>query len=219
MPQDNNFETRYYPLTELRFSEAGEEPRIAGTAAVYEQESEDLGFIEIIERGFFRDVLNLDVRGLFNHDPNLIFGRSKSGTLRLIDGDEGLGFEADPPQSRLVDDYVLTPMRRGDVDQCSFSFRVNANGDRWEKREDGTIVRRLLPGGCQELRDVSVVTFPAYPQTNAEVRAKFAELSDQQPGETDEIPGAGQESEDDGGSSTQARLDIQRRRLELAELE
>ncbi len=179
MPEQSNYERRFFPLTELRFSEAGEEPRIAGTAAVYEQESEDLGFIEIIERGFFRDVLDDDVRGLFNHDPNLIFGRSKSGTLRLIDSDGGLGFEADPPQSRLVEDYVLTPMRRGDVDQCSFSFRVNVNGDRWEKREDGTIVRRLLPGGCQELRDVSVVTFPAYPQTSAEVRAKFAELSDQ----------------------------------------
>jgi phage head maturation protease len=40
-------------------------------------------FYEIIERGAFDDVLNDDVRCLFNHDANLILARSKKAATAL----------------------------------------------------------------------------------------------------------------------------------------
>ena len=58
-------------------------------------------------------------------------------------------------------------VKRGDVDQCSFGFRVVREDT--ENRDDGTvkwIVREA------ELLEVSVVTFPAYEDTSVQARKK-----------------------------------------------
>jgi HK97 family phage prohead protease len=60
----------------------------------------DLGFFrEKIKAGAFDDALanKDDVRCLKNHDPNLILGRTKSGTLRLESNSVGLRFNVDIP--------------------------------------------------------------------------------------------------------------------------
>ncbi|WP_199485929.1 HK97 family phage prohead protease, partial [Morganella morganii] len=73
----NERETRSY-VGEVRAA-PGEEDKpthIIGLASVFNSLSEPMwGFREIIKPGAFDDVLNDDVRALFNHDRNYILGR------------------------------------------------------------------------------------------------------------------------------------------------
>ncbi|CAM8525464.1 HK97 family phage prohead protease [Enterobacter kobei] len=87
-------ETRCYS-GEVRAEQQGEQPmRIIGYGSVFNSRSEPLwGFREIIKPGAFDDVLGDDIRGLFNHDPNFILGRSTSGTLNVSVDDKGLRYD------------------------------------------------------------------------------------------------------------------------------
>ena len=61
-------------------------------------------------------------------------------------------------------------VRRGDVDQMSFMFRVPPEGASWYYDANNQLIRRLKRVDLEN-GDVSIVTYPAYPQTSAEVRA------------------------------------------------
>lgn len=139
---------------------------LTGHPAVFHSLSEDLfGFRERILPGAFgKTIREGDVRGLFNHDPNIVLGRTRSGTLRLREDDIGLHMEDDIPDTGLVRDMVISPMKRGDVTGGSFSFE--AVKDRMVT-EDGIPTRELI-----EVRafDVGPVTFPAYPATDVQAR-------------------------------------------------
>lgn len=164
---------------EIRAAAEGEPPRIDGTAAVYNKLSEDLGgFREIIEPGFFDDVLKDDVRALFNHNDDQVLGRTRAGTLLLEDTERGLDVHITPPDTQIGRD-TLTLIRRRDITQMSFAFTVkHPGGDEWIREKDGTIKRVLKRGGAARLYDVSPVTYPAYPQTSVNVRSKIAELTE-----------------------------------------
>jgi HK97 family phage prohead protease len=159
-------ERRAFRVAELR---ADPESRsLAGYAAVFDSLSEDLGgFREIIKPGAFAKSIadGADVRALWNHDPNHVLGRTKSGTLRLAEDEHGLRIEIDPPPAQWADD-LLQSVRRGDVDQMSFAFQVPAGGETWTKDDIGKIreLREVV------LRDVSPVTYPAYAATAVVVR-------------------------------------------------
>jgi HK97 family phage prohead protease len=171
-------ETRQVPV-QLATGADGQEGKLVGTAAVYNKNSGDLGgFTEHIEPGFFSEVLDQDVRALWNHNLDKVLGRTKNKTLQLQDGPEGLDIEIDPPNTTWGND-ARTSIARGDVDQMSFTFRVRQGGDKWELRSDGTVHRTLLPGGCDILLDVSPVTIPAYPQTSINARAALDEIISQ----------------------------------------
>lgn len=164
-------ERRAYCLQELRADvEPGQAPMIRGYAAVFDQLSEELGgFREKIQRGAFAaNLAGADVRALFNHDPNLVLGRTKSGTLRLQEDIHGLRIEIDPPDTQAARD-LMTSMQRGDIDQMSFGFQVIR--DHWETDPEGKVTRTLLD---VRLFDVSPVTYPAYPQTQVGVRSALA---------------------------------------------
>jgi HK97 family phage prohead protease len=134
---------------------------VVGYAAVYGAESEDLGgFRERIAPGAFTDVLSSDVRCLLNHDPNVVLGRTRSGTLRLSDDERGLRFEVDLPESR---SDVAEAVRRGDLDGASFRFR--ADRDSWAG--DVRTVEHVA-----ELRDVTLATYAAYPAASVELRTR-----------------------------------------------
>lgn len=143
-----------------------DKPKIEGYAAIFEQFSEELwGFREKIRKGAFTNVIRDDVRALFNHDANFVLGRNRAGTLKLEEDDKGLRIEIDPPNTQAARD-LLESIRRGDVNQMSFMFTTKT--DEWKKEDDGTITRTLVE--LERLLDVSVVTFPAYPQTSASAR-------------------------------------------------
>jgi len=169
-------ERRTFPFGDLEVRAAGNgPPRLVGYAAVFDRPSEELGgFTEIIRRGAFTKTLQeADVRALWNHDPNYVLGRTKSGTLSLAEDDHGLRIEIIPPDTTWARD-LMESIRRGDVDQMSFGFRTIR--DRWQTDEQGKVVRELLEVA---LYDVSPVTFPAYPQTEVQVRSAIAELEAQ----------------------------------------
>lgn len=209
-----DMERRTFQLSEVRVvdGEGDAPPRIEGYAAVFGEMSEDLGgFREIIEPGFFDAVLGDDVRALWNHNPEFVLGRTKSDTLTLEADENGLKFAVIPPETNWASDALVT-MRRGDVDKASFAFDVREKGDTWEEGGDGIFLRTLLSGGCEKLYDVSPVTFPAYQQTSAQVRAHLADLR------SDELPVDGQPGEPPE-IDPQARADDRRRRLRLAKAE
>jgi hypothetical protein len=140
--------------------------KIKGYAAVFNQESLDLGgFTEVVKPGAFARAIRTgqDVACLFNHDPSMILGRTSSSTLKLTEDSTGLDFECALPETPLAQ-MVRTAIERGDVHQCSFGFI--SQKDNWVQRSGGTL-RELLD---VDLLDVSPVTYPAYPQTSVSAR-------------------------------------------------
>ncbi len=138
--------------------------RMAGYAAVFNEASVPLPFIEKIAPGAFRKTLSEtpDVRLLINHE-GLPMARTKNGTMRLYEDNKGLYFEAELANTQEARD-LYTLVERGDVDQMSFAFRVIRQN--WSKdRTERTLTEVSLSDG-----DVSIVTYPAYPATSVEAR-------------------------------------------------
>lgn len=175
---------------------AAEGSKLVGYPAVFNRRSVKLwDFYEVIKPGAFKRTIanGADVRALLNHDPNFVFGRTKSGTLLLAEDATGLSADINPPDAQWARDRVES-VRRGDVDQMSFAFRAMPGGESW-RMEGNDLVRELTD---VELFDVSVVTYPAYPETTVAVRS---------------IDVGG------GGSAQKRSIFVMRRRLELAEVD
>jgi hypothetical protein len=158
----------------------GQPARIVGHGAMFNKRSDLIAglFVEEIAPGAFDDVLGDDVRGLFNHDPNFVLGRTRSGTLALSVDADGLRYEIDPPDTQTVRDLVLAPLARGDITGSSFAFRVAPDGDEWREDDNGLIVRTIHK--FSRLLDVSPVTYPAYPDASAAKRSYEARCSELQ---------------------------------------
>jgi uncharacterized protein len=161
-----SLETRTVTVDEWEMRQVGDGMSFAGYAAVFNSESQPLPFVETIAPGAFSRTLSArnNVRMLLNHNPEKVLGSTRSGTLQLHEDGHGLRAQADLPDTTVGRD-LSTLMRRGDVDSMSFGFTVPAGGDTWS--EDGR--RRELRE--INLFEVSVVTFPAYEATTAQVRA------------------------------------------------
>lgn len=205
-------EHRAFPMTgvEIRAGD-GEPPKIVGHAAVFNSLSEDLGFFreKIAPGAFSKTIQEADVRALWNHDPNYVLGRTKSGTLKLAEDDKGLAVEINPPNTQWARD-LMESIRRGDVDQMSFGFQVVK--EEWEGDANNPI--RVL----KEVRlfDVSPVTFPAYTATDVQMRSLLSILRDYLPAEP---PPAGHSADASDKDKAPAGLDLKRKRLEIAEKE
>lgn len=151
--------------------EGEEAPKIIGYAAKFDTLSEEMwGFREKIAKGAFTDALkDSDVRALFNHDPNLVLGRNKAGTLVLVEDDIGLRYEITPPDTQTAKDLAES-IRRGDISQSSFAFSMRGGGiEEWQELPDGKAIRTIKK--VSRLFDVSPVTYPAYPDTESGVRS------------------------------------------------
>lgn len=191
-------------------ADPGEEPVIEGVAVVYNQWSEDLGgFREMVEPGFFDDVLKGDVRALWNHNTDLVLGRTKAGTLALEDTERGLGIRIKPPDTQIGRDAMITIGRR-DVTQMSFGFEVKPGGDQWTRDKDGTVRRTLKRGGAKKLFDVSPVTFPAYPQTSVSTRSQLEAFTQ---------ASQAAEAEASERATAQARNANRKRKLQILEIQ
>lgn len=147
----------------IEFREEGDKLVATGLGIVYEKRSQNLGgFQEVVRPGAAKKtILEADVRGLLNHDPNLLLGRKGAGTLRLEETPEGVRYEIDLPNTTAGRDAAEL-LRRGDLIGSSMGFR--AIGDEWGETEDGFPLRTLTEIA---LRDIGPVTFPAYTDTDA----------------------------------------------------
>ena len=148
-----------------------DKPIIRGYAAIFNEPTELwAGYKEVIKPGAFSQTLSDkdDVRALWNHNDDLVLGRTASGTLRLKEDEHGLLFEIDPPDTTWAKDHMVT-LKRGDVNQSSFGFVVRKDS---VEVDNEVQTRNVLNA---KLYDVSPVTYPQYPQTEAEVRSFLAE--------------------------------------------
>lgn len=149
---------------ELRADDSG---KLTGYAAVFNSRSENLGgFVEVIQPGAFESSMDQDVRALIDH-RGIAIARTANRTLTLSEDDKGLRFELDLPDTTAGKD-IRKSIERGDVDQMSIGFRVRANGQVFSEDEDGMIIRTLTN---IDLHEVSIVTFPAYPDTDVAARS------------------------------------------------
>lgn len=128
----------------------------------------DKGATESIAPGAFADCLNGDIRALYNHDSNIVLGRTRSGTFFLEDRKDGLwGRILINPNDRTAAD-VYNRVARRDLSGCSFGFGIEK--ERTEVRPDGSIhftIEKVNP-----LIECSICTFPAYERTNIQARSK-----------------------------------------------
>ena len=141
---------------------------IEGYAALYNSRT-NLGWLEEeISVGAFDDVLNDDVRCLYNHDPHYILARSHNGkgTLTLSLDERGLKYSYKTPDRGYAKD-LEDAIRSGDVSQSSFAFSIKE--EEWIKR-DGQPDLRIIKK-FERLYDVSPVTFPAYADTTVAKRS------------------------------------------------
>jgi HK97 family phage prohead protease len=164
---------RRYISQEFRLSD-GATPTISGYAALFDSPSEDLGgWTEVIDPKAFDSVMskNPDVRALYNHDPNIVLGRTTANTLALNVDARGLAYVIDPPDTQTARDLIVS-MRRKDITGSSFGFICKR--DQWTDNPDGTISRRILE--FDDLLDVSPVTYPAYTSTTSGVRSLPASM-------------------------------------------
>ena len=140
---------------------------LAGYAAVFNSPSLDMGFIERIAPGAFKRSLAMDgdVRLLVEHD-GVAIGRTKSGTLSVFEDERGLRIDArvDPANPKVAE--VVSAIRRGDLDGMSFGFRTIK--DSWNETRTERVLEEL------QLFEVSLVSFPAYPQTAVAARSEQA---------------------------------------------
>lgn len=154
----------------LRGIEEASEGKLYGYAALFDSVSEDLGgFREVIRPGAFADSLRdyPDVRALAQHDSRMVLGRTQNGTLKLEEDSRGLRVEITPPDTSAGRDIVEL-VRRGDVDAMSFAFEVT---DPRHEDVDYTGVLPLRILRQVRLYEVSLVTFPAYPETSIALRS------------------------------------------------
>jgi len=170
MAENNNIERRVIGFEDMELRvEEGDNPKLIGYGAVFDRWSVDLGgFREKITPGAFAEALKTsDVRGLKNHDANLILGRTPK-TMRLKETSVGLRYEIDVPNTTTGRD-TLEEVRRGDISGSSFAFTVPKGGDEWQY-PDNAIAERTI-NAVNYLYDVSVVTTPAYPDTTVASRS------------------------------------------------
>ena len=126
---------------------------------------------ETIEPGAFDGELERDVRALADHDTRLVLGRTTAGTLTLRIDEKGLwgSILINPKDQDAMNLYER--VKRGDVNQCSFGFDIVEQTTDYQ--DDGGTVWHL---NKVRLYEVSVVTFPAYEDT--QVEARKAEIND-----------------------------------------
>ena len=160
---------------ELRADGEGEPRQIRGHAAVTNVVEEIFpGFREVIRPGAFEEAIGRDdVRALWNHDSNIVLGRTTSGTLELREDEIGLAYSVRPPDTPLVRDMVIAPIERQDVTGSSFGFHVDRATETPE--ENGGILRTIE---SLTLVDVSPVTFPAYPDATVALRGALERKSE-----------------------------------------
>ena len=123
----------------------------------YNSRSEYMGFYEEMAKGCFTKTLNesKDIRCLYGHDENQLLARTKNGSLRFEDRDDGLHFFFEAPNTQLGND-VLTMVRSELITGCSFGFSCVKEKNEIRNNERYRIVTEA------RLYEVSLVGSPAY---------------------------------------------------------
>jgi HK97 family phage prohead protease len=164
-------ERRFFEGAEIRMTTDSGKPVFEIQAIVFDKWSQNLGgFVETVKRSAWDSADTTDIRGLFNHDPNFVLGRTKAGTMQIdVRSDSAWGIVT-PPDTQWAKDLAIS-VERGDINGSSFGFRSIKGTDKWDLTKP--VAERTITQ-FQIVRDFSVVTYPAYQQTNAKFALRSA---------------------------------------------
>jgi len=164
-------ETRYIPFKEIETrndSDTGD-LYIEGYFAVFGDTYHVWdGATESIAPGAFDESVHGDVRALYNHNDDLILGRTSAGTMELREDSHGLWGRIKLNRNDTDAMNAYERIKRGDITGCSFGFNIES--EETEYRDDGTVhwtITKVNP-----LYEVSPCVFPAYEATNVSARGK-----------------------------------------------
>ena len=137
------------------------------------------GFYEEIAPGAFDETLqSCDARFLVDHDSSKLVARTSAGDLRLSVDSTGLVADADLDQELSYVRDLTRNVEKRRITGMSFGFMVKR--DKWstvdvtaqdEKGKEYTTQADLRTIEAVDLMEVSAVTFPAYDETDAALRA------------------------------------------------
>lgn len=150
--------------------------KIRGTAIVFDEPSQDMGFIEYIEPEAVRSLDFSKTMLLYNHETGKILARANAGNLKIEVTERGVDFEAELPQTTLAKD-VYEDVRSGNLQGCSFGFRIAKDGDDWDTRDDGTIVHTIRK--IDNVAELSITPIPAYLQTSVGVQRSLEKMKEE----------------------------------------
>lgn len=206
---------RTIDTSEFEVSEENGQVMLRFTPIVFNVRSKVLpsmkgNFQEVITRAAFDGADKTDIRALFNHDGNMVMGRHREGV-----NSSTMTFEVDDYCVRAVcvlpnaewAKSLAESVKRGDITGCSFRFWANVNDYSWTRDGDmliGTLVK------CRTIDDFSVVTYPAYEQTENSVTVRS--LEEFVESETPPMP------PNDEPTPEQIRSKIKLRRLQFASI-
>lgn len=167
-------EHRYLQMDNMQVREDGEDLYLEGYFAVFNSTYELWpGATESIAPGAFDDSVSDDVRALYNHNTDIVLGRTSAGTMEIRQDAHGLWgrIRINRNDSDAMNAYAR--IQRGDITGCSFGFEIES--EETDYRDDGTIhwtITRISP-----LYEISPCTFPAYQETVVSARKKdFADI-------------------------------------------
>jgi len=157
---------------EIRSDTGGDGIIFEGHAAVFDSQSERMStlggeqFVETISRGAFRKAIpQSDVRFLWNHQTDSPLARSSvksgPGSLNLSEDTTGLLVNAQFANTTLARDLRELVHTRV-VREMSFAWPRGAAKDSWT---EANVPQRTIHS-FDSLKDVSLVSFPAYAEAN-----------------------------------------------------
>ena len=167
-------EYRYLPMhdIETRDDADNNDLYLEGYFAVFNENYQVWdGATESIAPGAFDDSVHGDVRALYNHNDDVILGRTAAGTLELREDNHGLWGRIKLNRNDTDAMNAYERIKRGDITGCSFGFNIES--EETEHRDDGSIhwtITKVNP-----LYEISPVVFPAYEATNVSARGKQIE--------------------------------------------
>lgn len=158
-----------YYRAEFKTQEEQEDKYIEGYFAVFDSETQLWqDFYEKIDRKAFDNSLKSnDIRCLFNHETSFVLGRTSNKTVMLRVDDKGLYGKIRINNEDTLAKDVYARVKRGDITGCSFGFYPVE--EEIEDRAQGGHISTIKD---LNLFEISVCSFPAYPQTEIKARQK-----------------------------------------------
>lgn len=139
---------------------------IEGKAIVFNEQSEYMGFYEIIKPEAVENIDWSKTLLLYDHEFSNILARVDAKNLTINVKEDGVYFQATLNNSTLAND-VYNDIQSGNVKGCSFGFNIAKGGDKWDTLQDGTPLHII--NQIESICELSLTPIPAYTQTSASV--------------------------------------------------
>ncbi|UTD42281.1 phage major capsid protein [Lactiplantibacillus plantarum] len=173
--KNNQIDVRSLPASfktrDVQDNDGNTQHVISGTAVVFNQQSQPMPFVEVIDSQAFNGVDLSDVKLLYSHDFGNILARTDAGTLQLDLTDNGLDFTATLPDTQLGHD-VYTDILNGNLKGMSFGFTIE--DDSWSV-ENGVQVHTINQIGV--IAEISITSLPAYTETSLMVQRSLDKIA------------------------------------------